>query len=409
VGVVDGQAPLGVETDRDVADRHDLLRAIGYGADLNLAVLALAAAEESRRPAETDKLLDVLQSAAVVGRVGDTAAAIRLLKRSAPPDPHFSRLSTFLFGMYEWQIGHRRESSDYFEAMLNRPHADRPEAIARHLLGVYRAEQGKLPEALVHLQMAIEQLRALNGARDLAQTLTTYGGVLRVSAVAARAVNPGSEEATKQLQTASESLIDAIQIARELGDNLQLGLAQLELARVERTSENIDEALSLANESAESLSEFTEHLIPVYTLLRNLYRDDDQYSKAREVLGLASELADQTDEQDPSLARILNAQASADRRAGRIDDAIINARRSVDIGNRLGDRKQYALALHTLAAALIDQNLAATAAEAAGYLTTAKSILNSFGDTRGVEMVERTETRMRRQSSGEEQSSGEYA
>ena len=28
VGVVDGQAPLGVETDRDVADRHDLLRAI---------------------------------------------------------------------------------------------------------------------------------------------------------------------------------------------------------------------------------------------------------------------------------------------------------------------------------------------------------------------------------------------
>ncbi|MDT5241309.1 MAG: uncharacterized protein QOD97_3507 [Mycobacterium sp.] len=30
VGVVDGQAPLGVETDRDVADRHDLLRAIGY-------------------------------------------------------------------------------------------------------------------------------------------------------------------------------------------------------------------------------------------------------------------------------------------------------------------------------------------------------------------------------------------
>jgi uncharacterized protein len=30
VGVVDGQTPLGVETERDVADRHDLLRAIGY-------------------------------------------------------------------------------------------------------------------------------------------------------------------------------------------------------------------------------------------------------------------------------------------------------------------------------------------------------------------------------------------
>jgi len=30
VGVIDGQAPVGVETDRDVADRHDLLRAIGY-------------------------------------------------------------------------------------------------------------------------------------------------------------------------------------------------------------------------------------------------------------------------------------------------------------------------------------------------------------------------------------------
>ena len=30
VGVVDGHAPLGVATDRDVADRRDLLRAIGY-------------------------------------------------------------------------------------------------------------------------------------------------------------------------------------------------------------------------------------------------------------------------------------------------------------------------------------------------------------------------------------------
>jgi len=30
VGVIDGQSPVGVETDRDVAERHDLLRAIGY-------------------------------------------------------------------------------------------------------------------------------------------------------------------------------------------------------------------------------------------------------------------------------------------------------------------------------------------------------------------------------------------
>ena len=30
IGVVDGEPPLGVETDADVADRRDLLRAIGY-------------------------------------------------------------------------------------------------------------------------------------------------------------------------------------------------------------------------------------------------------------------------------------------------------------------------------------------------------------------------------------------
>jgi adenosine/AMP kinase len=30
VGVVDGSSPLGVETEKDVADRHDLLRKIGY-------------------------------------------------------------------------------------------------------------------------------------------------------------------------------------------------------------------------------------------------------------------------------------------------------------------------------------------------------------------------------------------
>ncbi len=29
-GVIDGQTPLGVETDRDVSERHALLRAIGY-------------------------------------------------------------------------------------------------------------------------------------------------------------------------------------------------------------------------------------------------------------------------------------------------------------------------------------------------------------------------------------------
>ncbi|MEB3982843.1 adenosine-specific kinase [Mycobacterium sp. 663a-19] len=30
VGVIDGQTPIGVETDRDVAERRELLRAIGY-------------------------------------------------------------------------------------------------------------------------------------------------------------------------------------------------------------------------------------------------------------------------------------------------------------------------------------------------------------------------------------------
>ncbi|MGZ4510716.1 MAG: adenosine-specific kinase [Mycobacterium sp.] len=30
MGVIDGQTPLGVETERDVAERHHLLRAIGY-------------------------------------------------------------------------------------------------------------------------------------------------------------------------------------------------------------------------------------------------------------------------------------------------------------------------------------------------------------------------------------------
>jgi hypothetical protein len=29
-GVIDGEPPVGVETDDDVADRRDLLRAIGY-------------------------------------------------------------------------------------------------------------------------------------------------------------------------------------------------------------------------------------------------------------------------------------------------------------------------------------------------------------------------------------------
>ncbi len=385
-----------------------LASALGsHGANLNLAVLALAASEENSRASETDKLLDVLQSAAIDGRVGDTAAAIRLLERSLPPDHNFSRLTTFLLGMYEWRIGRRREASEYFERMLNRPSGDRSEAIARHLLGVYRAEEGKLPEALVHLQTAIEQLRTLNDTRGLAQTLTTYGRVLRVSAVAARAANPSSEEATKQLQAASESLVDAIKIAREREDNLLLGLAQLELARVEQTSEDVGEALSLANESAESLTGHPEHLVRVYTLLGSLYRDDDQYSKAREILHLASELAEEIDAQDPALARVLNVQASADRRAGRIDEAITSARKSVEIGDRLGDRKHVAHALHTLAAALIDQHLAATTAEAERYLTTSKSILRSFGDARGVEMVERTEARIQHELLGFQQSSGD--
>lgn len=358
------------------------------GAAVTVAVLNTAAAESDSEQARTDELLSTLQTHA--SRSVDTAAAIRQLNRSPLRRTTMDRLTSFLTGLYEWRAGQHARAAEQFELVLSRRGDDRIEAIARHLLGVYRAEQRDFPASLLYLETAVDLLRKLDDTRGLAQTLTSFGRVLAASATVASASAENPDIASEQLLRATAILDEAVAIGNKLEDDVLKGRALLELARVEYASERIDTSVVLAEEAASALSHHERELLSVYVYLGTLYREAGLTDRAREVLQKAAQLASKINASDGTLARILNVQASADRRAGLTDDAIRTARESVAIGQRLSDRKHIAHALHTLAASLLDLGTPEAASDARRYLVEARALLEQLGDTKGVSMVDDT-------------------
>ncbi|WP_101947340.1 hypothetical protein [Mycobacterium sp. 3519A] len=363
------------------------------GAMVSAATLGLTAADKESEREQADWLLEVLTTEPV--RTVDAAAAVRQLERSPLRRPETDRLAALLHGLYEWGQGCQQNASEQFELVLSQREGDRTEAIAEYLLGAYRAEQGDHSSGLLHLGAAIDLLRKLDDSPRLAKALLSYGRALIAGGHAGAASIDTVEVASEQLRMATAALEEAVAIAIKVGDDLIKGLALLELSRVEYSSERIDAAIKLAEDAARALADHDRELLGALTFMGFLYREAGLRDEARQALTDAANLAARTEAPDLSLARLLNFQASMDQRAGLVHEAIDNARESVAIGRRSGDRQHTAIALHTLAAILLDINSADATNEAVEYLQESQALLKDIDDKNGIEMVERTLERAR--------------
>lgn len=362
------------------------------GAAVSVAVLDVAAAEPDSESSSIGSLIATLQTSS--SRPIDTAAAIRQLSQSPTRNITTDRLAAFLAGLHDWRLGRHPEASDQFESVLASRKDDQIEAIARHLVGVHRAEQRDFDSSLLYLETATDLLRRLGDRRGLTQALTSFGRVLAASAASHVAFLNRPVFEAELLVRAAKILDEAIAIGTDLHENVLTGRAILEQARVEYASERIDAAIELAEDAARVLSHHQPDLVNVYTYLGSWHREAGRTDEAREVLRTAAAIAERSGGSDAALARVLNVQASADRRAGLTDDAIRNARDSVEIGRRLGDTRHVAHALHTLAASLLDLNSHEAQAEAAQLLNEARALLEYLGDAKGVSMVDTTLSRI---------------
>ncbi|WP_155946482.1 tetratricopeptide repeat protein [Mycobacterium sp. URHD0025] len=358
------------------------------GAAVSVAVLDVAGADPDSESSSIRSLIATLQTSS--SRPVDTAAAIRQLSQSPARRTTTDRLAAFLTGLHDWRLGRHDEASHQLELVLASRRDDQIEAIARHLVGVYRAEQRDFDSSLLYLETASDLLRRLGDRRGLTQALTSFGRVLAGSAMSHVAFPNKPDFETEQLVRAAKILDEAIAMGQDLHDNVLAGRAILELARVEYASERIDAAIDLAEDAARVLSHHQPDLVNVYTYMGTWYREAGRTDEAREVLRKAAEIAEKSGSSDAALGRILNVQASADRRAGLTDEAIRNARDSVEIGRRLGDNRHTAHALHTLAASLLDLNTQEAQKEAILLLNEARALLEHLGDSKGVGMVDTT-------------------
>jgi tetratricopeptide (TPR) repeat protein len=358
-------------------------------AAISAAVLRVMAALPEERAEPLDDLVGIV-TAAAGGRRGDAAAAARQLE--AIPERHWAvdRAIDFLRGINAWRNGDRATAAERFARVASGTLSDRPEAISRHLLGVVAASEGEFPKALDHLMASVALLRGQVDRHGLAQALTTLGRVLR--AAAANADRDGVT-AGERLVLAGTALDEAVRIGSDLGDRELEGRALSELARVEHDYGSLESAIYLA-ETALDLLRRPEDLMQVRIVLGSLYRDAGMDAAASEALGVAAALAAESGQADRTLGRILNVQASADRRANRTEDAIARARESLSVGELIGDRRHSAHAMHTLAAALLDRGTFQDRVDAERYLSASTKTLRSLGDLRGVEMVERTWARL---------------
>ena len=158
-------------------------------------------------------------------------------------------------------------------------------------------------------------------------------------------------------------------------------------------------AISLAEEAVSLASGDPIAEVNSRTVLALLYRDADMIADYMEVINAAAELAEKSEMRGKTRARVLNMAAAAYRRGGDYETAITFARRSVRIGEKLGDDRHIAHAQHTLAAIQIDafanrEPGPAEVEDILALLRDSRSILAGFHDVRGVGLVDATSSRL---------------
>jgi tetratricopeptide (TPR) repeat protein len=155
-------------------------------------------------------------------------------------------------------------------------------------------------------------------------------------------------------------------------------------------------AIQTAEQSVELLKGDSEDGVWARTVLGSLYRSIGDMQSAASVLEDGSAIANRLGTGSLELARLLNVQASTDRRAGNHAAAVKHARESVEIGRRLRSRRHLSQALYTLAIVLIDLSGEKELEEAGEALNESARLLSELNDRRGLTMVTTTRLKLMR-------------
>lgn len=368
-----------------------LSRMLGKSAtDLHLAILEVQAAPEADEA--RNALIKLLQEPQSIARGVDPSIAARQLATVGAGRPHVDRMMQFVRGLDLWRAGKRGSASDLFKTVLRAGSRDLAQAISGHLLGVFLVSEGNLAVAEGNIEDSIAILRDLHDDHGLAMALTSLGRALRLQA-AVGDQDSSARNSDQLLLEAAAALTEATEIQAAQGDSSGLAHAYYEFARVRELEGDLDGAIDLALISLDA-ARLPDGRLESLILLGGLYRDAGLSEEANSYLEDATGLAREARISSMTLARILNVQASVERRAGRYGAAISHARESLRVGQELGNRRHIAHAQHTLAASLLDADTPQSTIEAARLLRASLRSLRAMGDGPGEAMVLRTLSRV---------------
>jgi tetratricopeptide (TPR) repeat protein len=355
------------------------------GTDLTAAVLTLASATEDEPKAFAD-LVDELGVSSLQHRTGDVLAVSRLLAQ-APPSSDRRRQMEFVSGLAKWQVGDRKDAVPHFVAVWQAGVEDQAYGIAAHLIAAWEQGRRKPERAYPFARDAVKALGRIGDRRGLSLSLSTLGRVER------DLVDSKSELAGNL--NPIETLNRAVTVAREISPR-QTGIALGFLAGALQHARRWDEALEVAEEAERLIPTGDIELLPVLTLLGSLYRSVGRGQDGRRALLKGMRIAEDT-EDHLQVAMMSNVLAGNERYAGLLDSAVKHARRSVEIGESLGNERHLSHAYNTLARVLLDAgSTRADLTESLAAAEKSRALLRKFGDTRGIAFIEETIARIQK-------------
>jgi tetratricopeptide (TPR) repeat protein len=356
-----------------------------HGRDLLIAFFSLAA-EPARESQLFDEFISLVGRSAGEGRQGESHSASRLLS-ALPESPDRRRQQDFLHGLSAWNDNDFDLASTYFEGVVAGSTRDRAFAIAAHLLAAYGSRKGDLARAVQFARDAVFILRQLDDRRGLAMTLTTLGRIERDLLSAAQ------DDQSSGLDPIA-TLNEAVEIGFEVGRR-QGSVALTYLASALSRMNLPEEALDAVTDAWAVLREHPAdpEALHAATLLGSLHRSLNNLEEASEFTRSGLEVA-RVQRDRRALARLLNVQASIERRRGHLDAALSAVEESVELGHDLGDERHLGHAYHTLAVVLLAQAEGSRRPDVLDHARdaarSAHEFLTRVRDRRGALMVERT-------------------
>lgn len=318
---------------------------LGYRAGAVL-VQSIDSASHPEDRARFDSLIETVHRSKRLGRGTDSRSALELLRAYGAAD----RQLAFMEGLAQWQAGKRAEAARHFVRVLESDAADKAEAIAAHLLGVRQHELRSTEEALELFERAERVGWSISDFRGLAITMTSHARAVRDlgerqgdSAIVERSI--GLFQSARQVLSEQPST-DTVDILNSLS-RIDIGEAQAMFLLGDH-----DRAIALGRVAVERRHTRSDEEAWARIVLAGMLRDTGELGEARSILDPAIE--DRGKRLDHLSAVLFNVAASIARRADLGADALKLARRSVEIGEHIGDASHIAQALVTQALIEID-------------------------------------------------------